>query len=99
VVDPGIGFGKTPAQNIAVLGRLGELKSLGRPILLGTSRKSFIGLALNLPPAERLEGTLATLALGIAQGADIVRVHDVQAAVRAVRITDVIVRTFERSNV
>lgn len=92
LVDPGIGFGKTPAQNIALLGRLGELKSLGRPILLGTSRKSFIGLALNLPPEERLEGTLATLALGVAQGADIVRVHDVQAAVRAVRITDAIAR-------
>ena len=93
LVDPGIGFGKTPAQNIAVLGRLGELRSLGRPLLLGTSRKSFIGLALNLPPQERLEGTLATLALGIAQGADIVRVHDVKEAVRAVRITDAVVRS------
>jgi dihydropteroate synthase len=92
VIDPGIGFGKTPAQNLEVMHRLGELRSLGRPILLGTSRKSFIGLALNLPPQERLEGTLATLALGIAQGADIVRVHDVKEAVRAVKITDAIVR-------
>jgi dihydropteroate synthase len=93
LVDPGIGFGKTPVQNLEVMRRLGELRSLGRPILLGTSRKSFIGLTLNLPPQERLEGTLATLALGITQGADIVRVHDVKEAVRAVRITDAIVRT------
>jgi dihydropteroate synthase len=92
LVDPGIGFGKTPQQNLEVMGRLGELRSLGRPLLLGTSRKSFIGLALNLPPQERLEGTLATLALGIAQGADVVRVHDVKEAVRAVRISDAIVR-------
>ncbi len=92
IVDPGIGFGKTPEQNLEVLGRLAELRSLGRPILLGTSRKSFIGLTLNLPPQERLEGTLATLALGIAQGAAIVRVHDVRQAVRAVRISDAIVR-------
>ena len=92
VVDPGIGFGKTPTQNLEVLRRLGELRSLGRPILLGTSRKSFIGLALKLPPEERLEGTLASLALGIAQGADVVRVHDVRAAVRAVRISDAILR-------
>jgi dihydropteroate synthase len=92
IVDPGIGFGKTPAQNLVVMRRLSELKSLGRPILLGTSRKSFIGLALKLPPQERLEGTLATLALGIAGGADIVRVHDVKEAVRAARISDAIVR-------
>jgi len=92
LLDPGIGFGKTPVQNLEVMQRLGELRSLGRPILLGTSRKSFIGLALNLPPQERLEGTLATLALGISQGTDIVRVHDVKEALRAVRITDAIVR-------
>ncbi len=92
IVDPGIGFGKTPEQNLVVMRRLGELRSLGRPILLGTSRKSFIGLALKLPPEERLEGTLATLALGIAGGADVVRVHDVREAVRAVRISDAIVR-------
>jgi dihydropteroate synthase len=92
LIDPGIGFGKTPVQNLEVMRRLGELRSLGRPILLGTSRKSFIGLTLNLTPQERLEGTLATLALGIAQGADIVRVHDVKEAVRAVGISDAIVR-------
>lgn len=92
IVDPGIGFGKTPRQNLEVMYRLGELRSLGRPLLLGTSRKSFIGLTLNLAPQERLEGTLATLALGIAAGADIVRVHDVKEAVRAVRISDAIVR-------
>jgi dihydropteroate synthase len=92
LIDPGIGFGKTPTQNLEVMRRLGELRSLGRPILLGTSRKSFIGLTLNLPPQERLEGTLATLALGIVQGADIVRVHDVKEAVRAVHISDAIVR-------
>jgi dihydropteroate synthase len=92
VVDPGIGFGKTPQQNLEVMHHLSELRCLGRPILLGTSRKSFIGLALNLPPEERLEGTLATLALGIAAGADIVRVHDVKEAVRAVRISDAILR-------
>ncbi|MBN1484856.1 MAG: dihydropteroate synthase [Chloroflexia bacterium] len=92
ILDPGIGFGKTPQQNLVVMRRLRELRSLGRPLLLGTSRKSFIGLTLNLPPAERLEGTLATLALGIAAGVDIVRVHDVQEALRAVRISDAIVR-------
>lgn len=92
LIDPGIGFGKTPEQNLEVMRRLGELRSLGRPILLGTSRKSFIGLTLGLPPEERLEGTLATLALGIAGGADIVRVHDVREALRAVRVSDAIVR-------
>ncbi len=95
LVDPGIGFGKTPEQNLVVLRRLAELKSLGRPILLGTSRKSFIGMALKLPPEERLEGTLASLALGIANGADIVRVHDVREAVRAVRVSDAVVRQSE----
>jgi len=97
IVDPGIGFGKTPEQNLEVMRRLNELRSLGRPILLGTSRKSFIGLTLNLPPQERLEGTLATLALGVAGGADIVRVHDVQAAVRAVRISDAILRLLRQA--
>ena len=92
IIDPGIGFGKTPAQNLEVMKRLAELRSLGRPIVLGTSRKSFIGLALDLPPEERLEGTLATLALGVTAGVDVVRVHDVKEAVRAVRISDAIVR-------
>jgi dihydropteroate synthase len=92
IVDPGIGFGKTAEQNLSLLGRLHELTALGRPILLGTSRKSTIGLVLDLPPEERLEGTLATTALGIAAGIDIVRVHDVAANVRAARMSDAIVR-------
>ena len=98
LIDPGIGFGKTPQQNLEVLRRLDELRSLGRPILLGTSRKSFIGLALGLPPEERLEGTLASLALGIAGGADVVRVHDVKEAVRAVRFSDAVVRRHSRES-
>jgi len=96
LVDPGIGFGKTRAQNLALLRRLGELKRrpglAGLPLLVGTSRKSVIGLTLGLPVGERLEGTLATLALAVAQGADVVRVHDVRAAVRCVRMADAIVR-------
>jgi len=85
-LDPGIGFGKTVQHNLQLLRHLPTLKSLGYPILIGTSRKSFIGHLLGgLPPEERLEGTLATLALAVAWGADIVRVHDVQAAVRTVR--------------
>jgi dihydropteroate synthase len=93
-IDPGIGFGKTVEHNLQLLHHLPTLKSLGYPVLIGTSRKSFIGHLLGgLPPEERLEGTLATLALAVAWGADIVRVHDVQAAVRAVRIADALVRT------
>lgn len=92
IVDPGIGFGKTADHNVLVLRHLGTLKQLGCPILLGTSRKSTIGRILDLPAEERLEGTLATTALGIAAGADIVRVHDVQANVRAARVSDAIVR-------
>ncbi len=92
VVDPGIGFGKTPEQNLALLHDLASLRVLRRPILLGTSRKSTIGRVLDLPPGERLEGTLATTALGIAAGVDIVRVHDVAANVRAARMADAVVR-------
>lgn len=92
IVDPGIGFGKTVAGNLELIRRLGELRVLGRPILLGTSRKSVIGAVLDLPPEERLEGTAATVALGIAYGADIVRVHDVQAMARVARMSDAIVR-------
>jgi len=93
LVDPGIGFGKTAEQNIALLGHLGALRALGRPILLGTSRKSTIGKVLGgVPPSERVEGTLATTALGIAAGADVIRVHDVRENVRAARIADAIVR-------
>jgi dihydropteroate synthase len=93
LVDPGIGFGKTAEQNIAMLAGLRELRVLGRPVLLGTSRKSTIGKVLGgIPPGGRLAGTLATTALGIAAGVDVVRVHDVRANVEAARIADAIVR-------
>jgi dihydropteroate synthase len=92
IVDPGIGFGKTADHNVSLLRGLGTLRRLGRPIILGTSRKSTIGRILDLPADQRLEGTLATTALGIASGVDIVRVHDVEANVRAARVSDAIVR-------
>ena len=92
IIDPGIGFGKTLDGNLELMRRLGELRALGRPILLGTSRKSMIGLVLDLPPDQLLEGTAATVALGIANGADMVRVHDVMPMVRVSRMTDAIVR-------
>jgi dihydropteroate synthase len=92
VVDPGFGFGKAPVQNLALLAGLAGLRVLGRPILLGTSRKSTLGKVLDLPPDERLEATLATTALGIAAGVDIVRVHDVRPNVRAARMSDAVVR-------
>lgn len=92
IVDPGLGFGKTVEQNLEIMDRLSELKVLGRPILVGTSRKSFIGYTLDLPPEERVEGTAATVALCIARGADIVRVHDMKEMVRVSKMTDAIVR-------
>ena len=92
IVDPGIGFAKTYEQNLEVLRRLKELTVLGCPILLGTSRKSVIAKTLQLPVDQRLEGTAATVALGIAAGADIVRVHDVKEIVRVARMTDAILR-------
>jgi dihydropteroate synthase len=93
ILDPGIGFGTTPEENLSLLRRLGELRALGRPILLGTSRKRTIGLVLgDVPAEERLEGTAATVALGIGQGADIVRVHDVHEMMRVVKMSDAIVR-------
>jgi dihydropteroate synthase len=93
IIDPGIGFGTTPVENLTLLQRLGELRALGRPILLGNSRKSTIGKVLGgLPASERLEGTAASVALGIAQGADIVRVHDVHEMMRVVKMSDAIVR-------
>ena len=92
ILDPGIGFGKTVEQNLALVGRLQELRALGLPLLLGTSRKSFIGAVLDLPPEERLEGTAATVAIGIARGADIVRVHDVGPMARLCRMSDAVVR-------
>lgn len=92
LLDPGIGFGKTREQNLELLDRLGEIRALGCPLLVGTSRKSFIGLTLDLPPGDRLEGTAATVAVAIARGADVVRVHDVAPMVRVARMVDAIVR-------
>ncbi len=92
ILDPGIGFGKTWQQDLEVINRLEELKELGRPILVGPSRKSFIKMVLNLPADERVEGTAAAVAISIAKGADIVRVHDVQQMVRVCRVSDAIVR-------
>ncbi len=92
ILDPGIGFGKTVVQNMALINHLDRLKTLGYPLLIGPSRKSFIGQTLGLDAGERDEGTLACIAVGIARGADIVRVHDVQAAVRVARMTDAILR-------
>jgi dihydropteroate synthase len=92
IVDPGIGFGKTVEQNLQLMAELSQLKVLGRPILVGASRKSFIGYTLDLPPEERVEGTAAAVAIGIANGADIVRVHDVKEMVRVARMADAMVR-------
>ncbi len=92
LVDPGIGFGKQGAENLEVLRRLDELRVLRRPVLVGTSRKSHIGEVLNLPPDQRVEGTAATVALAIAGGADVVRVHDVREMLRVARMTDAVVR-------
>ncbi len=88
IVDPGIGFGKTADHNWEVMQRLEELKELGHPILIGTSRKSFIGKLLDLPVTDRLEGTEATVVAAVLRGADIVRVHDVLPMTRAVRVAD-----------
>lgn len=93
ILDPGIGFGKTREQNLELINRLGEIRALGYPVLLGASRKSFIGFTLDLPPDQRLEGTAAAVAVGIVRGADIIRVHDVKEMTRVARMTDAIVRT------
>lgn len=96
IIDPGFGFGKLPEHNLELLRRLDEFRALGRPILIGTSRKSTIGRVLGgLPVEERLEGTAATVAIAIAHGADMVRVHDVKAMVRVARMSDAIVRGWE----
>ena len=92
ILDPGIGFGKTVEQNLELINRLGEIRSLGFPVLLGPSRKSFIGYTLDLPPGQRLEGTAAAVAVGITRGANIVRVHDVEFMLRVARMTDAILQ-------
>lgn len=90
IVDPGIGFGKTTEQNILILKHLNDFKRLNKPILIGTSRKSFIGNLLDLPVTQRLEGSLATVCWAITKGVNIVRVHDVKATARVARITDIL---------
>jgi dihydropteroate synthase len=92
IIDPGIGFGKTWQQDLEVIQRLGELRELRRPILVGSSRKSLIGRVLELPVDDRVEGTAATVAVAIANGADMVRVHDVRQMVRVCRMSDAIIR-------
>jgi len=92
ILDPGIGFGKTVEQNLELLDRLGEIRALGYTVLLGPSRKSFIGYTLDLPPDQRLEGTAAAVAIGIDREADIIRVHDLPFMSRVARMTDAIVR-------
>lgn len=92
ILDPGIGFGKTVEQNLQLLDRIGELRALGYPLLIGPSRKSFIGYTLDSPPDERVAGTAATVAIGITRGADIIRVHDVAVMAQVARMADAIVR-------
>lgn len=89
-LDPGIGFAKNPAQNLEMLSRLEEISSLPFPLLLGTSRKSFIGATLDLPEDQRLEGSLATLVISVMKGARLIRVHDVEESVRAVRMAEAV---------
>ncbi len=93
ILDPGIGFGKTVEQNLELINRLNEIKELGYPVLLGVSRKSFIGYTLTLPPDERLEGTAAACTVGIMRGANILRVHDVKFISRIARMTDAIINS------
>jgi len=92
ILDPGIGFGKSVEQNLELVDRLDEIRELGFPVLLGPSRKSFIGYTLNLPPDQRMEGTAAAISIGIDRGADIIRVHDFPYMTRVIRMTDALVR-------
>ena len=92
ILDPGVGFGKTREHNLELINRLDEIRALGYPVLLGPSRKSFIGFTLDLPADQRVEGTAATVAVGIVRGADIIRVHDVKEMARVAKMTDAIVR-------
>jgi len=92
ILDPGLGFGKTVEQNLELIHRLDEIRALGYPVLLGPSRKSFIGYTLNLPPDERLAGTAALVTVGVCKGVDIVRVHDVEFMVQVSQMTDAVER-------
>ena len=96
ILDPGIGFGKTREHNLELINRIDEVRALGFPVLLGSSRKSFIGFTLDLPADQRVEGTAATVAVGITRGADIIRVHDVKEMARVAKMTDAIVRNLSR---
>jgi dihydropteroate synthase len=98
ILDPGIGFGKTVNQNLQLINCLDRVKAIGYPILIGPSRKSFIGKTLNLPVEERLEGTTAAIALGIVRGADIIRVHDVRSMARVAAMTDALLRATCQEN-
>ena len=99
ILDPGIGFGKTVEQNLILANNIDHFSVLGCPLLIGPSRKSFIGFTLDLPVTERLEGTAAAVAIAIARGADIVRVHDVRVMARVARMTDAIVRQSNNDHV
>jgi dihydropteroate synthase len=92
ILDPGIGFGKTVTQNLDLINQLHEIRSLGYPVLLGPSRKSFIGFTLDLPPDQRVEGTAAAVCVGITRGADLIRVHDLPQMARVAKMTDALVR-------
>ncbi|MBI3738186.1 MAG: dihydropteroate synthase, partial [Chloroflexi bacterium] len=92
ILDPGIGFGKKVEHNLELINRLDEIRALGFPVLLGPSRKSFIGFTLDLPTNQRVEGTAAAVSVGITRGADIVRVHDVEYMTRVTKMTDALVR-------
>jgi len=98
IIDPGIGFGKTWQQELEIIQRLGELRELGRPILVGPSRKSLIGKVLELPVGDRVEGTAAVVAIAIANGADMVRVHDVRQMAQVCRMSDAIIRREQGGN-
>ncbi len=93
IVDPGVGFGKSVQQNLKLIEGLYTFREMGYPILIGPSRKSFIGYSLNLPPSERMEGTAAVVTIAIDRGADVIRVHDVKEMVRVARMTDFLVRS------
>ena len=92
ILDPGLGFGKTVSQNLQLINATGAIAELGFPVLVGPSRKSFVGVTLDLPPDQRVEGTAAAVAVAIVRGADMVRVHDVAAMVRVARMTEAIVQ-------
>jgi dihydropteroate synthase len=94
VIDPGIGFGKTPEDNYKIIKNLSQLKELGMPVMIGTSRKSFIGKVTGGEPGQRLEGTAATVTAAIMNGCHIVRVHDVAAMKKVAAVTDAIVYTY-----